>query len=82
MVVSVGEGEDGIWGNAVKVKGESGESGNGNGWMYVADVSVAVVTGVSLAWRACARAPACALGLRVGYGGAVVVVGGDELGMA
>jgi hypothetical protein len=75
-VVSVGAGDDGIGGNAVKVKGESGESGNGNGWMCVAEVGVAVVIGFSLAWRGVARARVCALGPRVGYGCAVVVVGG------
>ncbi len=73
-VVSVGAGEDGSGGNAVNVKGESGESGNG--WMCGADVGVAVTAGFSLAWRGEVEARACALSPRVGYGGAVVAVGG------
>jgi hypothetical protein len=75
-VVSEGAGEGGSGGNAVKVKGESGESGNG--WMGTAPVGVAVAAGFSFACRGEARAArACALGPRVGYGGAVVAVGGE-----
>lgn len=76
-VVSEGAGEEGSGGNAVNVKGESGESGNG--WMMgTAPVGVAVAAGFSFACRGEARAArACALGPRVGYGGAVVAVGGE-----
>ena len=72
-VVSIGPGEDGSGGNAVNVKGESGESGNG--WMGTAAIGVAVAAGFSFACRGEARARACALGPRVGYGGADVAVG-------
>ena len=63
-VVSVGPGDDGRGGNAVKVKGESGESGSGR--MWAAGVEVAVVTGFSLAWRGEVNARVCGLGPRVG----------------
>ena len=75
-VVSVGAGEDGRGGKAVKVKGESGE--RGNGWMMgTAFVGVPVVAGFSFACRGEAGARVCALGPRVGYGGAVGAVGGE-----
>ena len=45
--------------------------------MGTAVVGVAVAAGFSFACRGEARARACALGPRVGYGGAVVVVGGE-----
>lgn len=73
-VVSVGAGEDGRGGKAVKVKGESGE--RGKGWMMgTAFVGVPLVAGISLACRGEAGARVCALGPRVGYGGAVGAVG-------
>jgi hypothetical protein len=69
-VVSEGAGEDGRGGKAVNVKGESGDSGNG--WMMgTAFVGVPLVAGFSFACRGEAGARACALGPRVGYGGAV-----------
>ena len=73
-VVSVGAGEDGRGGKAVKVKGESGE--RGKGWMMgTAFVGVPLVAGISFACRGEAGARVCALGPRVGYGGAVGAVG-------
>jgi hypothetical protein len=77
--VSDGAGDDGIGGNAVKVKGDSGDIGNG--W-WIADGMVVAATGFSFAWMGDANAR----GLRRRVGGTEArsgraVVGGIEGGV-